>query len=182
VAECIFTAVRVTLLLSLFLLCCQLSAQKDRQRRYVFSGTIFQTREYCGGPPPSDELELKLRTPAPYPGKILFVKSGLRNNGKAKKLAVICADSLGQFNVRLPAGRYCILQESQLRALNLKRYKGHSVIRVTNEDCLKKWWHTCFVTFEIPNRDVRDFRIDFHVRCHLAEQNPCLEYTGPLAP
>ena len=121
----------VCLMLAGFLAC---SAQKNKGKMYILTGTITQTTQYCGGAQPAQEMLNDLEKPQPLADKILWIRSGKANN-LSKPLLKTKSDSYGNFTIILPAGKYCIIEESKG-----KRFvpKSDDEVYEWDNDCLKK--------------------------------------------
>ena len=150
-------------------------------QEYTVSGTITQTQSYCGGARPPEDLLKALESPRPYRGKKICFRSGDKNNTDQKFVRTAVSDSLGKFSVKLPAGAYCIIEEDQVKLMNVESYrkKYGSKYLTVDEDCLKSWWGTCIQSFVLGNADKNDLTLNFHMACFTNGVH-CLRYTGPL--
>jgi hypothetical protein len=152
------------------------------KKQYTVAGIITQTRAYCGGARPSEEMMKAYNTPKAWIGKKLYIRSGAENSTKRKVLHEITADSTGHFSVKLPPGIYCIIEKEQLKKLNTEAFrKKKSEYLKLDEDCLKQWWGKCYTSFEVKDADKTDLIINFHIPC-FTQGVPCMRYTGPLPP
>jgi hypothetical protein len=151
-------------------------------RQYVVSGTITQTHTYCGGARPSEEMLERLNTPAAYPGKKLYIRYGRVNSDKKKVIRVICADSAGHFKIQLPPGTYCIIQDEQIKRIDISNFKKmEGDYLKLDENCLKRWWSECFTTFEVGKGNKSNLNVNFNFPCFTGG-TPCMQYTGPAPP
>ncbi|HEV7230798.1 MAG TPA: hypothetical protein VGO45_05690 [Bacteroidia bacterium] len=156
-------------------------SQKN-SKQYTVSGTITQTHSYCGGARPSDEMLARLNTPAPYAGKKLYIRYGNQNSSKKKIIRIISADSAGHFKIQLPSGTYCIIQDEQIKRLDIEHFKKQETEYLKlDENCLKNWWSQCFTTFEVKSENKTNLNINFNFPCFTGG-TPCMQYTGPLPP
>jgi hypothetical protein len=174
--------VLASLLLLLGFTNCSTAQKTHKAKQYAVHGTITQTRSYCGGARPSDEMLEKLNTPRPLPGIKLYVRSGNTNQLKKRIQRTIVADSAGNFVIHLPPGTYCIIQEEQIKKLNPESYrKKQTEYLKLDENCLNKWWSDCLLTFEVKAEDKKGLNINFNTPC-FTNGVPCLNYTGPMPP
>jgi hypothetical protein len=159
------------------------SVFSQKKQLFVVSGSITYSSDYCGGANPGQEVLDEHAKPKPFRGKILYIIKGDHNPGGVKKIAIIHTDSIGRFMLRLPKGNYCIVQEPQLKPLKqLDLMMKNKLYKVTDADCLKNWWHTCFKQFNIAKSDITNMDIHFHVKCNQGIIAPCMEYIGPAVP
>jgi hypothetical protein len=156
-------------------------AVTEKATEFTISGTITQTQSYCGGARPPQELLEKLQSPRPYPGKKIYFRKGDKNSLDMKYLWQAISDSTGHFNVRLPAGSYCVIEEDQVNALDVDAFKKKYCTQylIADEACLKQWWGKAFLTFDVGNADKKDLNMNFHFPC-FTKGLPCMKYTGPL--
>ena len=155
---------------------------QQQGKKHAVSGIITHTRSFCGGARPTDEMLEKFNTPQPLAGKKLYIRSGAVNNLKKRIIQTIVSDSTGHFTVYLPAGTYCLIQEPQIKKLNVEPYrKSQSQFITLDEACLKRWWSECLLTFTVGSSGRNDLKINFNAPC-FTDGTPCLEYNGPMPP
>ncbi|MDP1801359.1 MAG: hypothetical protein Q8L81_08405 [Bacteroidota bacterium] len=150
------------------------------KQKFTISGKALQTFAYCGGVKPSEEVLDHHKTPKPYVGKTFYIRAGKTNNLKAKVLLKFKADTAGNFSFELPPGIYSIIQEPQLKKLNVKLYKNKYV--EVDETCLKNWWEKPYYLLEIKDKNISGLEFKFHHPCFMSGDIPCLHYSGPMPP
>jgi hypothetical protein len=153
----------------------------ETSKTYLVSGTITQTQSYCGGARPPEDLLKKMQSPRPYPGKKIYFRKGQNNSLDMISLKEAISDSTGHFQVNLASGTYCIVEEDQVKELDMAGFKKKYLNQylVADESCLKQWWSKCFMTVEVGATDKTDLNINFHFPC-FTKGLPCVKYTGPL--
>jgi hypothetical protein len=158
-------------------------AAKKTSKQKDVSGLITQTHAYCGGARPTEEVLKRLQTPAPFPGKKIYIRCGNENTTKKKIIRTVTADSTGHFSIKLPPGTYCIIQEEQVKKLDPDHFlKKETAELKLKKNCLEKWWSTCYQTFEVKATDSHvPLNVNFHFPC-FTEGIPCMQYSGPLPP
>jgi hypothetical protein len=167
-------------LLLFSLAACSQKAATQSTPAYKISGLITQTHAYCGGIRPPADLLNQLNTPQPFPGKKLFIRSGKENVIDQKIMSEFIPDSGGHFSVQLPSGTYCIIQEEQVKDLDIPAFRKKLPANLKlDEACLKQWWGKSLMTFEVASSDKNDLRLNFHIPC-FTEGLPCVSYTGPM--
>lgn len=152
--------------------------------KFLVNGTVMRVRAYCGGAKmPEDRLK-ELKKPKPYTGKKLFVKKGKFNDPKKRAVLEFVSDSSGNFSFSLSPGVYCIVDEFKNDKSNyhklLTQYKeatkNYSAI---SPDCLKEWFKTPELVFEVKAVGSDSLTITFHDKCPW-NTVPCITYKGPL--
>src|SRR5687768_11984069 len=93
--------------------------KKETSAAHSFSGLVTQTSSYCGGARPSEEILEEYNKPKPYIGKVLHVREGKDNVSGGKVVLRIVTNDSGYFSGSLPPGSYCIVQEEQLKPLDI---------------------------------------------------------------
>ncbi len=165
------------ILLVAFSSCCNKKINSTQQL-YTLKGKITQTSSYCGGAAPNREILDQLAQPKAFVGKKLFLREGNINSEKGKIIAKIVADSSGNFNISVPAGIYSIIVEEQEKVMDAKKYTSEFV--KANEVCLKEWWTKPLQVIEIKDNNIENLDFNFHHKCRVKFDIPCLEYFGPL--
>ena len=145
------------------------------------SGKVTQTSSYCGGAAPSEEMLRQYEQPTPYAGKVFYVRKGNTNDLKQPVVLKFKSDSSGKFSFRLAPGVYSIIQEEQVKALNLKKYVSNSEVSV-DQTCLKTWWKKPYQVLVIKDKEVKDLNFNFYHPCFISGDIPCMTYTGPMPP
>jgi hypothetical protein len=152
--------------------------------KYEVAGTVMRVRAYCGGAKmPEDRLN-ELKKPKSYAGKKLFVKKGKFNDLKKKAVLEFVSDSAGHFSFSLQPGVYCIVDEYKNDKSNYEKMlleykeptKNHSAI---GPACLKEWFKTPELVFEVKGSVTDSLEITFHDKCPW-NTVPCTTYKGAL--
>jgi hypothetical protein len=156
---------------------------KKIKKTYAVSGSITKTSDFCGGMIPPPDMLKQLKTPMPFAGKKLYIKATKQNSINIDTLMSFTANKEGLFSFRLTPGSYCIIQESQLKELNLAEFEKNSTyVKYTSKECLENWWSTCFLSITVSNKNITKLHINFHEACYTDGTNPCLHYQGPTHP
>lgn len=124
---------------------------------------------YCGGaaPPPG----MPMQSSGPAGGKKLLVRRGSVNKA-GPVVAEVTTDRLGLFELRLPPGTYCLIEEG-------KRDLAPSGVatQFTDAKCLEEWRAACDATFRVePGQALVSTGVAFFQECF----GRC--YRGPLPP
>lgn len=144
----------------------------------------MRVRAYCGGARmPEDRLN-ELKKPKLYAGKKLFVKKGKFNDLKKKALLEFVSDSAGHFSFALQPGVYCIVDEYKNDKSNYEKMllqykeetKNYSAI---SPACLKEWFKTPDLVFEVKGAVQDSLKVTFHDKCAW-NTVPCVTYRGAL--
>lgn len=150
------------------------------QKEYQISGNVTVTNSYCGGAPPSNEMLQKITAPKSYVGKKFHVRLGEINTSNTPLLKSFTVDENGNFSIQLPAGKYAIIQDEQASPMEAKALKRENI--KVDELCLKKWWEKPYYILEVKNEAITNLKFEFHKRCFINSDIPCLQYTGPMPP
>jgi hypothetical protein len=156
---------------------CLIISNAKAQTLYTISGIITQTASYCQGAAPSEELLNKLSTPKPLANKTIYIKQISSNKYKAKVIAQFTTDSLGKFEIKLPAGNYCLIDNYKVKAF---RSKKSNKLFVYDNRCLRKQYEQCDLSLTINNADQKNVSINYHTYCNW--DKPCIRYLGQLVP
>lgn len=150
----------------------------------TISGSIMQTFSYCGGAAPPQFLLEQLAEPKPYSGKKLHVIKGDSNTEGRKIILSFTSDTAGKFSFQLEPGTYSIILDEQFSAPDAKKYKTQ--LQNIDEDCYKKWWVKPYYLLEVPATSkpttIKGLNFNFHHRCFISSDVPCLRYEGPMPP
>ena len=146
-------------------------------RRWKVSGKVIQTNEYCGGANPSEEIIEALRKEKPLPDKRLFVRAGTLNKITRPVLQSFTTDAEGNFEISLPPGDYCVIEEGKKDQLKIPDFSKENeklppaeAYRLTSEECLRTWWRACDQTLRVKRQSLKGVVIRFHQRCN----PPCI--------
>ena len=158
-------------------------SQTNKKKTVLFnvSGKVTHTSAYCGGAAPTEEMMNEYRKDKPYAGKIFYVRKGNTNTLKAKIILSFKADADGKFSFQLPPGIYSIIQEPQVKEMNMKNYNKKGSLQA-DASCLKNWWLKPYYILEIKDKDVTGLHFKFHHPCFVSDDIPCIRYTGPMPP
>jgi hypothetical protein len=152
----------------------------NKSNSFTISGTVTQTSSYCGGAMPPKELLDRMATPVAYPNKKFYIRKGKVNSATVKIVASFITDSSGTFSLRLAPGVYSIIVEEQLNEIKAATYiKQHQVV---DKKCLQEWWAKPYYVLEIKNADITNLNFNFHHRCYIDNDIPCITYNGPVHP
>jgi hypothetical protein len=146
---------------------------------YNVSGSIMLTSSFCGGARPNEEMMMEAERPKPYVGKTLYVRRGMSNSAKEKIILKFTANKAGEFNFRLPAGTYVIIQAEQVNAYDSTKVERRQYINVDHA-CMREWWVKPLYVLEVIDKDVKGLVFPFHRRCFISSDVPCFNYSGPM--
>jgi len=149
-------------------------------KTYIISGKVTQTSSYCGGARPPEEMLKRLATPVVFPGKKFYIRKGKINNTKAKIVKSFVTDSTGSFSIRLAPGTYSIILEEQVHKIRSGDYTKK--YQVVDNRCLQEWWAKPYYLVEVKDENVSELTFNFHNRCYITSDIPCITYKGPLHP
>ena len=168
-------------ILCLALLSFSLRDTKTKAKTVPVSGTVTQTRDYCGGARPPDEILTQLGTPTPVSGKKIYIKAGEVNTFESKVILVLTTDEKGNFKAKLKPGKYLVVDslKKDLTFYNmlLKTYKTQTEsYEPIDPVCLKEWFMKPAGTFEVTGKEAKNISVNFHITCR---DVPCAGFRGP---
>lgn len=135
----------------------------------VRGNATVRQQVYCGGAAPRPGQQMQSEGPAS--GKKLLVRRGSVNEA-GPVVAEVTANRLGLFELRLPPGTYCLIEEGK-RDLA----PSGAVPQFTNVKCLEEWRARCDATFTVePGQALVSTGAAFFEQCF----GRC--YQGPLPP
>jgi len=146
-----------------------LPASPPGQGTLVRGNATQTSATYCGGaaPPPG----MPMSSSGPASGRKLLVRRGSVNQA-TPVLAEVTTDQRGLFELRLPPGTYCLIEEGK-RDLA----PAGAVPQFTDAQCLKQWRATCDATFTVePGQAMVGTGVAFFQECF----GHC--YNGPAPP
>lgn len=149
-------------------------------KTYTVTGSVTQTYSYCGGAAPPKELLDELATPVAYAGKKFYIRAGKTNSTKIKIIKSFTTNSAGEFSFRLSPGTYAIILEEQLHKIKAGSYKKE--YQEIDEKCLQQWWVKPYYVLEVRNKEISQLNFNFHRRCFISNDIPCIMYNGPMPP
>ena len=150
---------------------------RSSKKKFKISGTVTQTHSYCGGARPTQEVLEQAATPRIYSGKKFYVIKGDTNTAAHQIVLSFTSDEQGNFSFLLPAGTYSIIQNDQASPLNVKKYITETIS--ADDKCLKKWWAKPYYVLQVKKSDIAGLKFEFHQRCFIQGDVPCLQYNGP---
>jgi hypothetical protein len=150
-----------------------------KSQTYLITGTVQQTSSYCGGARPPQEILDNFKKPLPYANKIFYVRIGEINSLDNKIITKFTSDSSGNFTIRLPQGIYSILVEEQIKPIEAKDYI--TKLQTVDEKCLQTWWQKPYYLLVVKKKN-EPLNFNFHHRCYLKNDIPCVTYIGPVHP
>ena len=153
---------------------------KSKRQTYLISGHVSQSSSYCGGARPTQEMLDKIAIPVAYPNKKFYIRKGKTNSLNLKFLKTFNSDKDGNYTIRLPKGIYSIILEEQLKEINIGDYTTTNQQVDTN--CINEWWSKPYYLLEVNNKNIDHLDFDFHHRCFVTNDIPCLNYVGPMPP
>jgi len=151
--------------------------KKKEKQKFQVTGSIMETKSYCGGAQPSPEIMANLNKPSPIPFAKLFVKKGTENKEKAEVIEIITADSIGNFSISLPAGNYCVVEEWKTKKFELPE---NTEFQTVDSACYRNLYNNCDYQLLITDKNIDNIKIVFHRNCPWGQ--PCISYHGPLPP
>ncbi len=152
----------------------------------LIKGTLTHTNSYCGGAAPSDEMLREIYAEKPLPNKIIYFRPGIENNIQDSILYKAKSDDFGCFELYLPVGTYCIIDERQKDDTYVKElfnyYKnGDMYFTPIDKNCLDQWLKNPLYVLEVNDKNNAQIKINFHNPCSW-DRIPCTSYTGPYPP
>lgn len=145
---------------------------------------IFIVKEhhpYCGGAPPTKEIEGGFRTLLTY--QPFLVKKGIVNHEKIPVLARVITDSVGRFSIKMDTGQYQLIfpeKQATFEDFYRSQSKESKMLKAGSRDCFFNWWQKPEATVQINDTTTI-------VECVLSSTcysgfNPCMYYLGPKPP
>lgn len=177
------------LLLSFLLMTNTSCAQKKSRTKMIAQEVeihLTYTSSYCGGAAPPEGMLEEYARPKPYPSKIVFFRKD-SNILSSPILLTQKSDSLGFLKVKLPPGKYVIVDEKKkdkkLYDEICSKYKnGYENTGPVDKTCLLKYMNSSdliIVVRPVQNTKKQIFTLNYHQDCNWAKI-PCASYTGML--
>ena len=152
------------------------------ERRVQISGTVFETRQYCGGANPSEEILEAMRRPRPLANYEMYVRASSVNALASPVLLKFTTDANGNFQIALAEGEYCILEAGKKDAVRIpdfteenrklaKTDPAATPYSLTSPKCLTDWWQTCDKVLRVGKENQKGVRIELRRGCH----PPCVQ-------
>jgi hypothetical protein len=151
--------------------------KKKEKQKFQITGSIMETRSYCGGAVPSAELLAQCNTPMGVAYGKLYVKKGNSNKEKSAVMDSIVADKSGKFIINLPAGTYCLVEDWKSQKFTLP---DNTEIQTVDSTCYRNRYNTCDYQLTVADKNIDSVKVVFHRNC--AWSQPCINYHGPLPP
>ncbi|MFM2376723.1 MAG: hypothetical protein RLZZ165_1820 [Bacteroidota bacterium] len=158
----------------------QANAKTQQGKTFVVSGNVLLQRGYCGGAPPTPEVEEEARRPKPYANQVFIVRGGDENDVDKPIVERIRTDGNGDFRVELTPGTYCMVLEEKEKARDPNALRRN--YQVVNEECDQKWLRVCELSFTVAGQDISGLRLTLNQKCNVISLSPCITYDGPLPP
>ena len=161
------------------------NTSNPHKKTYQLSGNITYTSDYCGGAYPSNNMLQRLATPAPYPGKVFYIRQAERNDMNSPILYTIVTDSTGHYSINLPPGNYCMIDEFRKDTAfiaDVYKVDPYNYLQVNDKKCLEDWFNSCFYGFSIKDSNFVHADFNIHRSCFRPEGVPCISYIGPMPP
>ena len=182
---------RTILCLFLFLVCLMdLSAQRRKISRksspVLVNLTITQTRNWCGGARPTEEMEQEFRTPKPYPNCTIYIRKD--SNILTKPiLYTLRTNENGKTRIGLAPGKYTIVNiekkdDSVYRATINKYQNATETTGPIDVNCYNIFMAEPDFTIIVP-RNTRSLskNHNYHKHCNWSGA-PCVEFRGHYPP
>ena len=150
---------------------------------FTISGKVTKTRSYCGGRRPTEEKLDEIEKPRPYVGKKFHLRKGNSNSIASPVVFSFTTNDSGVFSFELPPGLYAIIQNAQVKEIDMKDYQTNEYIHA-DEKCLRQWWPIPYYVLEVKDKSITDLKFTFHHECTWGVRIdiPCLHYSGPMPP
>lgn len=178
------------ILFSLFILFSSAAICKKDKKTFMIQGQLTTTESWCGGMRPTPEIEKNLRIPKALPNTKIYIRKGTVNDPKSKIIQTVTSDANGNFSVKLPAGKYVIVDEKKkdrkyAEELLKKFEKETQNYSAIDKNCLEEWLKTPDFTFEIDAngtlKNMDTLKVNYHLPCSFRSV-PCVQYRGPMPP
>jgi hypothetical protein len=149
-------------------------------------GVYTENYTYCGGARPSQEILDNAEKAIPTANKVLYLKKGVSNNTKQKKLFRVLTDANGQFNFSLAPGKYYIVGSDKIDTkyfqLLLTKYgKDSKTYKAIDKKCLNNWLAEPLYSFEVKSSNNDTIKILYTKPCDW-NSIPCAQFTGAVPP
>lgn len=153
-------------------------------KMFNVSGKIEKTGAYCGGAKPTQEIIEQLQTPKPVANTTFYIRNDSVNDIDKPVYLEFTTDSLGNFSIQLPKGKYSIVNAEKKNAvysdeLKKKYQKETENYGKIDLECIREWLKTPDGVLNIAG-DVKNFSIIYSGHCPW--YIPCVSYKGPYPP
>jgi len=151
---------------------------------YTVTGKAEIVGVYCGGARPTQEMMEQITQPKPLAKTTFYIRQDSVNDISKPIYKEFTTDSLGNFSIQLPAGKYSIVNTEKknsdfvngLKKTYAKETENYSAIDL---NCIKEWVKTPDAILNV-NGDVKNFTITYSEHCSWHVQ--CVAYKGPYPP
>lgn len=142
---------------------------------------LFNASPYCGGAPPSPEMEIPRLVPIQNASFLLFSEN--EDGSRGKELKEIKTNEEGGSTLYLPDGNYQLWLPT--KKLSLEEFiKAESPDKgqfysYKDKECFQAWREKVDFKFEVKSDST--ISLSRPIRCYTGE-HPCLQYDGPYHP
>lgn len=157
------------------------SKQKDQNKTFTISGKVTISYSHCGGAMLDQQSMKEITQPKPYSGKVFYIREGAINDLNKPIITSFTVDANGNFELKLPKGTFSIIQKEQVQQLDTSKYESNQYY-IVDRSCMQKWWLAPYHLLEVNNKNITDLEFNFHKRCFIEGDLPCIDYHGPLPP
>ena len=157
---------------------------KDSSTLYKVTGKVLKIGAYCGGAKPTPEIMEQIQTPKPIPNTTFYIRNDSVNDIDKPIFLEFTTDSLGNFSIELPPGKYSIVNSEKKNAvytdeLKKKYQKETDNYGKIDMECIKEWLKTPDSVLKVKN-SVSNFTVTYYDHC--SWYVPCVNYKGPYPP
>lgn len=159
-------------------LACKVNSKSKNAEEVVINGQVTQTKDFCGGMRPTDELVNNLRTPKPFANKVIYIKIGDVNTERGPVVQKFTTDENGKFSVKLKVGTtYCFVEDWKGEPFKAPKDTEFTIWDIP---CLRKSYGTPDFVLKVEKTNNRLVQINYHHPCFYKPY--CGTYSGPLPP
>jgi hypothetical protein len=159
-----------------------ISPSHQAQKTYTVQGTLTHSYSYCGGVALTPEEEAEYFRQKPM-GTKLYVRKGKANIASSPIIDSTHTNGQGQFSFSLPPGQYVIIMPTQVDKSSIERYKKmDSQYLEVDGFCVERWWKAGLFQIKVSDSAITGLDFNFHSRCFVPADIPCMHYNGPYPP
>ena len=147
------------------------------KKNILVRGTVSYLQPYCGGAAPTPEMVARQNILQPSRAFILHFKKGSRNSGGSKIIQTVTTNETGYFEVRLPKGEYCVVEDYKSKPFVIPADKQFTVWDTT---CLKKAYESCDYQLKVIAANKDTIKLIYRNTCFYSPK--CGSYNGPMPP
>lgn len=148
-----------------------------KKKSILVRGTVSHIQPYCGGAAPSPEILANLKKPVPSPNFVLHFKKGSANNEKEKVITTVTTNANGYFEVLLPKGEYCIVEDYKGKPFAIPAPANYTTWDTT---CLKNAYAGCDYKLNVATKTRDTIKLVYRGHCFYSPK--CGRYEGPMPP